>query len=125
MQIRVAVQNPDGRPAMPTKPSRARRWVQEGKATAHWNDLNQYYVRLVGEPSGRMTQQVVVGVDPGKKFSGIAVQSAKATLFTAHLVLPFPHVTKKMSARRILRRARLCQLSALPSPRGGWASLGR
>jgi hypothetical protein len=106
MQIRVPVQNPDGRPAMPTKPSRPRRWVQESKATAHWNDLGQYSVRLVVEPSGRKTQKIVIGIDPGKKFSGIAVQSAKATLFTAHLILPFPKVIKKMSARRILRRAR-------------------
>ncbi|MEB3827238.1 RRXRR domain-containing protein, partial [Phormidium sp. CCY1219] len=44
--IRVPVQNPDGSPAMPTKASRARRWVKEGKATSHWNDAGLYYVRL-------------------------------------------------------------------------------
>ncbi len=32
--LRVPVQNPDKTPAMPTKASRARRWVKEGKATA-------------------------------------------------------------------------------------------
>jgi len=61
---------------------------------------------LVAAPSGRSTQDIVVGIDPGKLFSGAAVQSSKFTLFLAHLVLPFKSVTQKMTARRILRRAR-------------------
>ncbi len=32
MNSRVPVLNPDGSAAMPTKSSRARRWVQDGKA---------------------------------------------------------------------------------------------
>jgi hypothetical protein len=106
MQFRVPVQNPDGTPAMPTKPSRARRMVRDGLAVAKWSDLGVYYIQLVAEPSDRKTQKIVIGVDPGKLFSGIAVQSAKVTLFLAHLCLPFRSVTKKMTGRRILRRAR-------------------
>ena len=104
--IRVPVQNPDGSAAMPTKSSRARRWVQQGKAIEVRNDLEVYGVRLVSEPSGRTTQEIALGIDPGKLFTGIGVQSAKATLFKAHLQLPFKSVTKKMTTRRILRRAR-------------------
>ncbi|NES71715.1 MAG: hypothetical protein F6K24_44200 [Okeania sp. SIO2D1] len=48
--IRIPVQNPDGSPVMPTKASRVRRWVKQGKATEHWNDADLYYVRLVAEP---------------------------------------------------------------------------
>jgi len=99
--IRVAVQNPDGSAGMPTKASRARRWVRDGKATAHWNDAGVYYVRLVDEPSGRDVQSIVVGVDPGKSYSGIAVQSAKATLYLAHLVLPFQRVKERMGSAEI------------------------
>ncbi|NES70298.1 MAG: hypothetical protein F6K24_36345 [Okeania sp. SIO2D1] len=95
---RVPVQNPDGTPAMPTKASRARRWVRDGKATGHWNDPGIYYIRLVTEPSGRSVQKVAVGVDPGKSYTGIAVQSAKATLYLAHLLLPFQRVKERIGA---------------------------
>ena len=47
--IRVPVQNPDGNPAMPTKSSRARRWVDQGKAIPVRNDLDVYGIRLVSE----------------------------------------------------------------------------
>lgn len=103
---RVAVISPDGRPLMPTKPSRARRWLKEGKAKIYLNDLNIFAIQLINEPSGYKTQDVAIGIDPGKLFSGIGVQSSKATLLKLHLILPFPNVTKKMTARRILRRAR-------------------
>lgn len=106
LQMRVPVLNLDGSPAMPTKPSRARRWLRDGKAKVVHNELNIFCIQLIEEPSGRETQDVVVGIDPGKLFSGIGVASAKSTLFLAHLVLPFPNVTKKMTSRRILRRTR-------------------
>jgi len=104
--FRVPVQNPDGTPAMPTKSSRARRWVKTGKAVPIRNDLDVYGVRLIFEPSGRETQDIALGLDPGKLFTGIGLLSARATLFKAHLQLPFKSVTKKMATRRILRRAR-------------------
>ncbi|WP_293087251.1 RRXRR domain-containing protein [Okeania sp. SIO3B5] len=83
---------------MPTKASRARRWVKEGKATGHWNDAGLYYVRLVAEPSGCETQKIAVGCDPGKNYTGIAVQSAKFTFYTAHLVLPFERVKERLGS---------------------------
>lgn len=103
---RVPVLAPDGTPLMPTKPSRARRWLRDGKAKVIHNDLNIFCIQLVPEPSGRDIQDVVIGIDPGKLFSGVGVQSSKFTLFMAHLILPFKSVTQKMTSRRILRRAR-------------------
>ncbi|WP_410500701.1 RRXRR domain-containing protein [Chroococcidiopsis sp. SAG 2025] len=91
---------------MPTSPSRCRRWLRDGKARIVRNKLNVFCIQLVAEPSGRSTQDVVVGIDPGKLFSGSGVQSSKYTLFLAHLILPFKSVIQKMTARRILRRAR-------------------
>lgn len=103
---RVPVISPSGQALMPTKPSRARRWLKAGIAKIYPNDLNLFAIQLINEPSGYKTQEVVIGIDPGKLFSGVGVQSSKATLLKLHLILPFPNVTKKMTARRILRRAR-------------------
>jgi RRXRR protein len=105
-KARIPVLAPDRTPLMPTLYRRAQAWVEAGKAEWVSNDLNIKAVQLLQSPSGTATQLIVIGIDPGKKFSGVAVQSSLFTLFTAHLILPFPHITKKMTGRRILRRAR-------------------
>jgi len=102
---RVPVLSKDGKPLMPTKASRARRWLKEGKAIIHKNDLQQFAVQLTVD-SREQTQPVAVGVDPGKLYSGIGLQSAKTTLFTAHLELPFQRVKDRMETRAMMRRGR-------------------
>ncbi|MEQ9552637.1 MAG: RRXRR domain-containing protein [Coleofasciculus sp. G3-WIS-01] len=103
---RVPVVNKKGKPLMPTKPSRARRWVSEGKAVGKWSDLGVYYVQLTTPPSAEEVQPIAVGVDPGKSYSGVGVQSAKCTLLQLHLILPFGRVKKRMETRAMLRRSR-------------------
>jgi len=98
MQLRIPVQNPDGSPAMPTKPSRARRWERDRTAIRKWNDAGICYFQLLAPPSDYLTQPIVIGVDPGKLYSGIAVQSARFTLYMAHLVLPFERIKERMGA---------------------------
>ena len=90
---------------MPTKPSRARKWLRDGRAKIYKNDLNVFAIQLIAQPSGEETQDVVIGIDPGKMFSGVGVQSSKATLLKLHLILPFPNITKKMTGRRILQES--------------------
>ncbi|MEW6497845.1 MAG: RRXRR domain-containing protein, partial [Cyanobacteriota bacterium] len=70
---RAAVISPDGHPLMPTKASRARRWLREGKARIYPNDLNIFAIQLFNEPSRHETQDMVIGIDPGKLFSGVGV----------------------------------------------------
>ena len=103
---RVPVIDRDGKPLMPTKASRARRMVRDGKAIGKRNKLGMYYIQLVDEPSGREKQSIVAGIDPGKYYSGIGLQSKLFTLFTAHLFLPFETVKKRMEQRRMMRRNR-------------------
>ena len=43
--MRVPVFSKQNIPLMPTKPSRARRWVKEGKAIGKFNKLGIYYVQ--------------------------------------------------------------------------------
>lgn len=103
---RIPVIGKDGKPLMPTKASRARRMVRDGKAVGKRNKLGIYYIQLVDEPSGKEKQDISVGIDPGKYYSGIGLQSSKFTLFTAHLFLPFETVKKRMEQRGMMRRTR-------------------
>jgi RRXRR protein len=103
---RVSVVDSNHQPLMPTTAARARKWVESGKAIKRWSDCGQFYVQLTVEPSGRAIQDIVIGIDPGKKFSGIGVQSAKFTLYTAHIILPFQTVRERMDVRRLMRRGR-------------------
>lgn len=104
--MRIPVVDKEHKPLMPTTPARARKWIESGKAIKRWSDCGQFYVQLTVDPSGYATQSVVVGIDPGKKYSGIGVQSSLYTLYTAHLVLPFQTVRERMDARRLMRRGR-------------------
>ena len=111
--IRVAVLSPDGKPLMPTKASRARKWLRGGKAKVVKNDLNIFQIQLLSEPSGRDQQDIVVTDDPGSKFSGIAVCSRKAVLYGCNLELiadekknKFATIKNRMEDRRRLRRSR-------------------
>ena len=91
---------------MPTKASRARKWVRDGKAVGKFNDLGVYYLQLLVEPSDYNMQPIAVGIDPGKLYSGIGVQSKHQTLWTGHLELPFETVKRRMETRSMLRRNR-------------------
>jgi hypothetical protein len=104
--MRIPVIDQNHQPLMPTTPARARKWIESGKATKRWSDCGQFYVQLVAESSGRNLQPIVIGIDPGKLYSGIGVQSPKFTLYTAHLVLPFKTVRERMDNRRLMRRGR-------------------
>ena len=102
---RVPVISKSGQPLMPTKSSRARKWVESGKALGFFNKLGQYVVQLTQE-TGTSTQPIAIGIDPGKHFSGVGVQSAKFTLWTAHIQLPFLKVKERMEQRAMMRRNR-------------------
>jgi hypothetical protein len=106
MNERVAVIDQNGKPLMPTKASRARRWEKQGLAERKWSDLGVPYFQLKFQSSSNKTQPIVVGVDPGKSYSGVGVQSEKFTLLRLHLVLPFNRVRARMDQRRLLRRSR-------------------
>ena len=103
---RVAVVSAEGKPLMPTKPSKARKLVRDGKAIGKWDKLNQYYIQLKFTPSGEDTQPISCGIDPGKNYGSVGIQSSQATLFTSHIFLPFETVKKRMEQRALMRRNR-------------------
>src|SRR5215471_8330630 len=77
-RIFVPVVDQHQRPLMPTTPSRARRWLKSGKATAFWKG-GLFCVRLNVNPSAREGQAIAVGIDPGSKREGYSVASAAQT----------------------------------------------
>jgi hypothetical protein len=90
---------------MPTKASRARRWIKEGKAKPIRTKLGIFAVQLTVEPSGRNKQPIVLGIDPGSKYSGVAVTSKGAVLCGFNLELP-DYIKERMDKRRERRRNR-------------------
>ena len=104
--IRVPVLSPSNIPLMPTKASRARRWIKEGKAIIVKNDLGLFQIKLVTEPSAYNRQDIAVGIDPGSCFTGIAVQSKQETLVGLNLNLPGREISRRIAERAILRRTR-------------------
>lgn len=92
------------RPLMPTKPSRARRWIKSGKATPFWKK-GVFCVRLNVEPSGRKTQPIAVGIDPGSKCEGLSVKS-KAHTYLNIEADAVTWVGEAIKTRRQMRRAR-------------------
>ena len=94
----------DGEPLMPTCASRARRWVEQNKATPFW--LNGVWcIRLAFEPSGRNKQKAVVGIDPGSKREAFTVAS-KAHTYLNVLADSVDWVKDAVEARSMLRRSR-------------------
>src|SRR5215472_4316740 len=65
-------------PLMSTTPSRARRWIKSGKATAFWKG-GIFCVRLNVEPAAREVQPIAVSIDPGSKREGYSLLSAAHT----------------------------------------------
>ena len=103
---RVPVISIEGKPLMPTKPSKARKLVRDGKAIGKWGNLGQYYIHLKFTPSEKEAQPISCGIDPGKKFGSVGIHSSKFTLFTSHIFLQFEKVKKRMEQRALMRRSR-------------------
>lgn len=55
---RVPVIDKDNNPLMPTKCSKARKLVRDGKAVGKFNKLGVYYIQLTFKPSGKETQPI-------------------------------------------------------------------
>jgi hypothetical protein len=100
---------------MPTIPSRAKRWIRSGRATPFWK-RGVFCIRLNAEPSGRKTQQIALGIDPGSKKEGFTVKSSSHT----YLNLQADAVTwvkDHIEQRRMMRRGRRSRKTPCRPPR--------
>ena len=102
---RVPVFAHDDKPLMPTKSSRARRWIRDGKAKPIRTKLGIFAVQLLDDSSDRKKQKIAATLDPGSLFSGIATVSKKEVLCGFNLELP-DYIKDRMDRKRMLRRSR-------------------
>ena len=108
----VAVLDADGRPLMPTRPSRARRLMRDGRAENTWVK-GMFAIRMkdvdAGDPDV-VVDGVEVNVDPGASATGIAVVSERDGTRHAHALVELRHrgnrVRNKLIRRRSFRRNR-------------------
>ena len=100
----VPVVDENQNPLMPTKPSRAKKWIKSRKATPFWRN-GVFCVRLNVEPSDGYKQDIAVGVDPGSKKEGFTVKSEAHTYLNVQADA-HNKVGKKVEKRRELRRGR-------------------
>jgi len=91
-------------PLMPTRPKKARKWIESGKATPFWK-RGVFCVRLNVEPSARHVQDVVVDIDPGSKKEGLSVKSNAHTYLNIEADA-VTWVKDHVKQRRQMRRAR-------------------
>lgn len=118
----VPVVDANGKPLMPTTPSRARRWIKSGRAAPFWKK-GVFCVRLNVEPSGRTLQPVAVGIDPGSKKEGWTVKSEAHTYLNIQADA-VTWVKEHVEQRRNMRRARRfrntpCRTPSANRARGG------
>lgn len=104
--MRIAVVSMHGKPLSPTTPAKARQLLKRGGAIPKRDRLGTFYLQLTTPTGEIIPHETVVGIDPGKRYSGIGVQTPRATLWMGHLVLPFPTVKQAMMRRRQSRRFR-------------------
>ena len=111
----VPVIDKNQNPLMPTKPSRARRWIKSGKATPFWKK-GIFCVRLNVEPSERKTQDIAVGIDPGSKKEALTVKSEVHTYLNIQADA-VTWVKDAVKTRREMRRGRRYRKTPCRKPR--------
>lgn len=116
----VPVVDRNQKPLMPTKPSRAKRWIRQGKATPFYKK-GILCVRLNVEPSDNQKQEIAIGIDPGSKREAFTVKSEAHTFINIQTSTPY-WVKDTVNVRRIMRLNRRRKRTPYRQPRWNRAS---
>lgn len=111
-QNTVPVLDQEGCPLMPTRPSRARRLMRQGRARKTWRK-GIFCIQMTDISAADENVEVdgvQVNIDPGAKSTGLAVTSETPDERRAHALIELRHrgsrVRNEMDRRRSLRRNR-------------------
>ena len=118
-QATVPVLDKNGAPLAPTRPSRARRWLETGKAVK-CRKHGRFAVQLVNRSAAQaVVPEMALGIDPGARKTGMAVTLQTQEGSKAVAALEIHHrghrITSAMSTRRVLRRNRRGRLRRRPA----------
>ena len=119
-QITVPVLDCNYRPLAPTRPSRARRWLEFGRAVKVWRNQN-FAIRLLDTAvEDCTTPDMAVNIDPGYRSTGIAIVIVKPgnsvqVVGGCELRHRGKHIVARMLARRSYRRNRRSRLRRRPA----------
>lgn len=96
---------PDGQPLMPTKRfKKVRQLLKDGKARII--ERKPFTVQLLSEPTGRHTQRVIDGTDPGRTNIGACdILENGAVLYADVTITRNKDVPRNMKKRAAMRRA--------------------
>ena len=116
----VPVLDRDGSPLMPTRPSRARRLMRQGRAERRWVK-GTFCMRMLeagADDEGVKIDGVALNIDPGAGATGLAVVSETPDGRRAHAAIELRHrgvrIRNRMDRRRSLRRNRRGRLRNRP-----------
>ena len=100
----VYVLDKNGQPLMPTQRfGKVRRLLRDKKAKIV--KRCPFTIRLLYEPETKIVQDIVLGVDTGSKYVGVACVGNDKVLYQAQVELR-DDIKKKMDSRRMCRRSR-------------------
>ena len=112
----VPVLDAEGRLLMPTRPSRARRLMRQGRAGKRWVK-GMFTIQMTdvdAEDPGVVVDGAQLNIDPGASATGMAVTSEQDGERRAHGLIELRHrgnrVKNKLERRRSLRRGRRSRL---------------
>ena len=119
-QNTVPVLDSEGRPLMPTRPSRARRLMRQGRAEKRW--VKGLFCIQMTDVDAADPETAVDGVelniDPGASATGLAITSERDGMRQAHALVELRHcgnrVRNDLAKRRTLRRNRRSRLRNRP-----------
>jgi len=100
----VPVLDSNKQPLMPCSEKRARKLMEKKEAKAYWHK-GIFCIILQKEPSSRATRDVVIGIDPGSKRTGVTVATETKVVLNIQLNTPW-WVKDAVKLRSILRRSR-------------------
>ena len=102
----VFVRSEDGKPLMPTTPSRARKLLVSGQAQKVWSKFHTFGIQM-RVTTRHETQSCAMGMDVGTKFEGYSIVCDKENSLNVKLNLPNKKkIVAKLDEKRQLRRER-------------------